>query len=200
MANSILNSDDGAVSGSAGLKFTAGDDGVLKIQNNGTDALTVSDAGVVTFAQPPLTSVPAFRAYLSTTQSITSSVITKVNIDTKTGDGFFDTNDWFDTTNKRYVPQIAGYYFLSGIVRISGTSQTQQNAYLYKNGSSYVAGTVSRQSVSAGVHVTVSSTAYMNGSTDYIELFGLIAATSPSFSFVSADITSIFEGFLVRAA
>ena len=49
MANSILNSDDGSVSGSAGLKFTAGDDGVLKIQNNGTDALTLSSAGAVTF-------------------------------------------------------------------------------------------------------------------------------------------------------
>lgn len=52
MANSILNSDDGAVSGSAGLKFTAGDDGVLKIQNNGTDALTLNSSGAVTFDQP----------------------------------------------------------------------------------------------------------------------------------------------------
>lgn len=50
MANSILNSDDGSVSGSAGLKFTAGDDGVLKIQNNGTDALTIADTGEATLA------------------------------------------------------------------------------------------------------------------------------------------------------
>ena len=47
---SIINSDSGAVSGSAGLKFTSADDGVLQIQNNGTDAVTVADDGDVTLA------------------------------------------------------------------------------------------------------------------------------------------------------
>jgi len=49
---SIINSDDGQTSGSAGLKFTSGDDGVMKIQNNGVDAMTVSAAGQPTFAAP----------------------------------------------------------------------------------------------------------------------------------------------------
>ena len=50
MASSILNSDDGVISGTSGLKSTGGDDGVLKIQNNGTDAITVADDGEVTLA------------------------------------------------------------------------------------------------------------------------------------------------------
>jgi hypothetical protein len=44
MASSILNSDDGVISGTSGLKNTGGDDAVLLIQTNGTTAQTV-DSG-----------------------------------------------------------------------------------------------------------------------------------------------------------
>ena len=44
MPSSILNSDDGVISGTSGIKSTGGDDGVLLIQTNGTTAQTV-DAG-----------------------------------------------------------------------------------------------------------------------------------------------------------
>jgi hypothetical protein len=46
---SILNSDSGAVSGSAGLKFDAADDGILEIQNSGNTAITVASSGQATF-------------------------------------------------------------------------------------------------------------------------------------------------------
>jgi hypothetical protein len=48
MANSIINSDDGSVSGTAGLKTTGGDDGTLKIQANGVDAISIANTGAVT--------------------------------------------------------------------------------------------------------------------------------------------------------
>jgi hypothetical protein len=50
MANSIINSDDGSVSGISGLKTTGGDDGILKIQTNGTDAISVDASQNVTVA------------------------------------------------------------------------------------------------------------------------------------------------------
>ena len=50
MPSSIINSDDGVVSGTSGIKTTGGDDGVLKIQNNGVDAVTVASDGDVTLA------------------------------------------------------------------------------------------------------------------------------------------------------
>ena len=49
---SIINSDNGATSGSAGLKFTSADDGVLQIQNSGTTAVSFSSAGQATFNAP----------------------------------------------------------------------------------------------------------------------------------------------------
>jgi len=144
---------------------------------------------------PALREMPAFRAYLSATQSITSSVITKVAIDTID----FDTNSWFDTANNRYVPQIAGYYKFDGIVKVTGTSQTQQISYLYKNGAEYSIGEINRVATSSSIHLNISDIVYLNGSTDYVELFGLVAASSgTSFLFGTTTNTSFFSGFLVR--
>jgi hypothetical protein len=44
---SIINSDNGSVSGSAGLKITSGDDGILKIQSSGTDVVNIAADGVI---------------------------------------------------------------------------------------------------------------------------------------------------------
>jgi len=65
MANSIINSDDGSVSGISGLKTTGGDDGVLKIQTNGTDAVSVSSAQVCTFPNPPVMGVSGLTGDIS---------------------------------------------------------------------------------------------------------------------------------------
>lgn len=145
---------------------------------------------------PAIREMPAFRGYLSADQSISSGVNTKVNIDTVTGDNYFDTNGWFDTTNKRYVPQIAGYYQFNGVIRCEGTSQTLQFALFYKNGSAYGAYGLKRD---ANVNnVEASDIIYLNGSTDYVELWGSITASSPRFDFVDPVVTCFFSGFLVR--
>jgi hypothetical protein len=47
MANSIINSDDGVVSGQSGLKTSGGDNGVLVLQNNGTTNVALTAAGLV---------------------------------------------------------------------------------------------------------------------------------------------------------
>jgi hypothetical protein len=46
-----INADDGAVSGSAGLKYSSDSTGVLALQTNGTTAVTVGTDQSVTFAQ-----------------------------------------------------------------------------------------------------------------------------------------------------
>jgi hypothetical protein len=48
---SILNSDNGAVSGSAGLKYSSDGSGVLALQTNGTTAVTVDASQNVTLAK-----------------------------------------------------------------------------------------------------------------------------------------------------
>jgi hypothetical protein len=47
-----INADNGAVSGSAGLKQSADSTGVLALQTNGTTAVSISTGQVVTLTQP----------------------------------------------------------------------------------------------------------------------------------------------------
>ena len=46
---SVINSDDGVVSGTSGLKTTGGNDGLLNIQTNGSTAMSVNASQQVTF-------------------------------------------------------------------------------------------------------------------------------------------------------
>jgi len=57
MPSSVLNSDDGVISGTSGLKSSGGDDGVLNIQNNGTTAVSVASDGDVGIG----TTSPAYK-------------------------------------------------------------------------------------------------------------------------------------------
>jgi hypothetical protein len=65
MPSSIINSDNGAVSGSTGIKTTGGDDGVLLIQTNGVTAATVDASQVINFTNPP-TGLPVPTANVQT--------------------------------------------------------------------------------------------------------------------------------------
>lgn len=125
MASSILNSDDGVVSGSSGLKTTGGDDGSLKIQNNGVDAITISAAGVATFANSPVGvaslstasgSAPSYSArawvnFVGNTPGTNPANMTingqgNVSSVTRLGTGTYQVNFAVDMPNANYVVAI----------------------------------------------------------------------------------------------
>jgi hypothetical protein len=143
--------------------------------------------------------MPAFSAYANASQSITSSTFTKVAINTEV----FDTNSYYDaTTNYRFQPLIAGYYQVNGLVRCAGASPSQLFSSVYKNGSSYARGF---ELVGSGLTISTLSCSFseiifMNGTTDYLELYGFVTATTPTFNFSNSTATSRFSACLVRAA
>jgi hypothetical protein len=141
---------------------------------------------------------PAFSAYLSADQTITSSTFTKVQLNAE----LFDTNSNFDTaTNYRFTPTVAGYYQINFIMSaFDSTSPTRCLSVLYKNGSAYTYG--SDYSATAGIGTSVgSAVVYMNGSTDYLELYAFITATTAVISTVgSSSVYTNMSGALVRAA
>jgi len=69
MPSSVINSDDGVISGTSGLKSSGGDDGVLNIQNNGTTAVTVNASGNVGIG----TSSPATKLTISNNTALPSA-------------------------------------------------------------------------------------------------------------------------------
>ena len=130
---------------------------------------------------------PAFRAYATGTTSITSSE-NKVTLAGKE----WDTANAFDAvTNSRFQPAIAGYYQLNARVQFASATYSV-NAGFRKNGVN-----TSNSQTSTVNSQTLSDVVYLNGSTDYVELWAFSATTQNANS--GANLT-YFSGSLVRAA
>jgi hypothetical protein len=138
---------------------------------------------------------PAFRAYSGATQTFTTGASTKVGINSID----FDTNSNFNTTNNRFQPTVAGYYQINGCAYFSTTgSITSWFFFIYKNGAIHSYGN-GAQVTGVVVFASVADVIYLNGSTDYIELYGYI--TGAGTLSCNAGITfTYFSGSLVRAA
>jgi len=135
---------------------------------------------------------PAFSAYLSATQTVSSATFTKVTINTEE----FDTNSNYDNaTNYRFTPTVAGYYQVSGTLNAATTANVLQIVTIYKNGTEFKRG-VSVVPVNGGL-VNVSALVYLNGSTDYIELYGYINTGT---SFTSGSTITYFQAAMIRGA
>jgi hypothetical protein len=176
MANLILN---GSTSGSVTLSSPA---------VSGTTTLTL----------PTTTSTlaingPAFSAYASSNQSITSGVTTKVTLDTEE----FDTNSNFSSS--RFTPTVAGYYQINAIVSTYSSGAVNSQIFVYKNGSAILWMLNVQQSNYYGTS-NVSGTVYMNGSTDYIELYGYVNSGTGSIFNNSFPYVCRLNGSLVRSA
>ena len=155
-------------------------------------------SGTTTLTLPATTSTlaingPAFSAYQSSSQSLTSSTWTKITFDTEE----FDTNSNF--ASSRFTPTVAGYYQINGVTNAGsyGAALTRSMVQIYKNGSGYKYGTDLSPAGSNGVAI-VSSLVYLNGSTDYVEIYGFITATSPATT--SGGSLVYFNGSMVRSA
>ena len=132
---------------------------------------------------------PAFSAYSTATQSFSSGTFTKVQFNNET----FDTNSNFDSsTNYRFTPTVAGYYQINAIMSIDA-GMTYAQITIYKNGSLYKR-MYSRQD--QGYSANISDVVYLNGSTDYVEIY-----VNPATTYTGGpDATkSVFSGVLVRA-
>ena len=136
---------------------------------------------------------PAFFAYPNSTTSTVNSTSTKLTFDAE----LFDTNSNF--ASSRFTPTVAGYYQISGVVTLiasSGISRIE----VFKNGSIYCIGSQMANN-SSGVASTVSVLVYLNGSTDYVELYGYQTSGGSINNFgVGSGIYNNFTGVLVRAA
>jgi len=174
----------------------------IVIQGDTSGSITVeapSVAGTHTLTLPKVTSTlattadisgPAFSAYQSSSQTLSTSTNTKIQYQTER----FDTNSNYDNvTNYRFTPTVEGYYQVNASLGV-GASATGVYTQIFKNGSLY------EGSYDAGhstITSTISSLVYLNGTTDYIEIYG---------NFGSGQVTAAsssqtwFNAVLVRAA
>jgi hypothetical protein len=160
--------------------------GLSQLSATGTKDATTFLRGDNTFASAGGDMTPAFFGYLSADQTITDNVWTKVEINTEE----FDTNsDYDNSTNYRFTPTTSGkYFFYASSCLRSGTNSTLKSGRLafYKNGSALYGGK-SELSTNYGVsqQVTLTASFEMNGSSDYVELYGLVDNQGGSSKFES---------------
>jgi len=158
------------------------------------DATSTGSTGTVMVSG----NMPAFSAYLGTNQSISSNTWTKLAANTKE----FDTASCYDnTTNYRFTPTVAGYYQVTGNIYFNSSSGNSQfQIAIYKNSSLFKYGTlVYPAGAPAASLANMTILIYMNGTTDYVELYGLqVASSLPIFS--SGISNSYFQAAMVRSA
>ena len=181
---------------SSGLVLDSDMSGSLALVANGITVATLNGTGANSGIQLGTSMAPAFSAYATSSQTVSSAVFTKVALQAEE----FDTANCFDaTTNYRFTPNVAGYYQFSSFV--SGPSNSTQNQItaIYKNGSIYkYLGAVQNLNATAVVNDGVSGSMLisLNGSTDYVELW-LYQQTG---STVNTAGTAYLTGFLARSA
>ena len=171
---------------------------------SGAVTLTVpSTVGTQTATFPAATgtvmvsgNMPAFLVYKSGNSAVISNnTWTKVTFDTKP----FDTNSNFASST--FTPTIAGYYQVNANISLNAlnVNPTFGACSIYKNGSQYFT-TWSTGNSSSLVNAQVANVIYMNGSTDYLEIYGyLVGATNGIWQGGGSNATN-FSGVLIRAA
>ena len=127
---------------------------------------------------------PAFSAWQSSSQTISSVTFTKITFTTE----IFDTNNNFASST--FTPTVAGYYQVTSAIYFA-TATTAQ-LYIYKNGTLYQASPFTSQQ-----GAFVSGLVYLNGSTDYVETY-VYLVTGQSLSTGSAN--TYFQAAMVRGA
>jgi hypothetical protein len=185
---SILNA---ITSGAGGVALSGDTSGNLIIQSAGTNVVTFTSTGMVTNV-----GAPAFFAYKSANSGVISnSTYTKVTFDSEA----FDTNNNFASST--FTPTVAGYYQVNGSISLNAqnVNPTFGMSSIYKNGAQYVSSWVTGNASSL-VNAQVSAVIYMNGTTDYLELYGrLDGATNGIWQGGGTNATN-FNACLVRSA
>ena len=166
---------------------------VTSIKGNATSTF----GGNVDVTGNVVTDAPAFSAYKSSDQSVSASVFTKVTFDTE----HFDTNNNF--ADSKFTPTVAGYYQVNSNILFDATSGlTRLMAIIYKNGQRYNwIGYHEGYNNDEGA-ICGSALIYMNGTTDYLEVYGFLDGTTPLFRGGNDSTTNSythFSGFLARA-
>ena len=171
---------------------------------SGTTNLIIGSTNTSTITMPngKLTgqNYPAFEAQLGALQSISDATVTKIEF----GNENLDTDNCYDnTTNYRFTPTVAGKYFVYANINLnSSVNNTCQQAfsYIYKNGSQVHSSGASMQG-SPGTRndANIYCILDLNGSTDYVEIFGYVDNSSGTPRIGSSGGSTYFGAYRIGA-
>jgi hypothetical protein len=146
---------------------------------------------------------PMFQVCLSSSQSISNNVVTKIQFDTVD----YDTASCWDAVNYRFTPNVAGkYVFYKNISPDNSNGVWYMSSEIQKNGAILTTGRIvninANQSTADNSLETVNQFASgvvdMNGTTDYVEAFGYLYNTA-SGNQITGTRRTMFGGYRIGA-
>jgi hypothetical protein len=134
---------------------------------------------------------PAFSAYANAATSLTNGAFTKISFQVED----YDTNNNF--ASSRFTPTVAGYYQISAASNVSGGTTAELSIAVYKNGAGHRQGS---DFITAGAQYsqTISTLVYLNGSSDFVEIYVYIDAAAKSTGTGGNNVW--FNGAMIRSA
>ena len=159
-----------------------------------TTALPVASGGTggTSFSAAGLANTPAFHAYLSSNQSVSSGAATKININTE----LYDTGGGYDTSNYKFVVPSggAGKYFIYGSAQTTSSADFDDyQVKIYVNGSNYAQSRV-RHHYAECINVVTQANLSV---ADYVELYVYAGSAVDIFG---ADECTFFGGYKIIGA
>jgi len=127
---------------------------------------------------------PAFEAFLTSDQTVSDATLTKCQVNSE----IFDTDNCYDnSTNYRFTPNVAGRYNVYGALHFEADADNRLAGVeiaIYKNGSIYSDLPIQfYTNYEKKMTPFISSVIYLNGSSDYVELYGWNNVTTGTATF-----------------
>ena len=136
---------------------------------NKTFKLPDADVTTATFQIVP----PLFRVIRSDYQVLSNNTDTVINFDNDSSGSSFDTNNFYNTSNYRFTPTIAGYYQLTAQLEFSLNSGNNMfGVMIFKNGSEALRVRRWNDGSNSNVNINVTGIVAFNGSSDYAQALG----------------------------
>jgi hypothetical protein len=170
------------------------------------NGVNLSVSGTVTFATPLAIAnggtnsiaMPTFRASCSA-QTFTTAVETKVQFSSVGNTNEWNIGGYFNTSTYKFLPLVAGYYFVKAQLFWGTSVLGRDQIAIFKNGSAYNYTLQPGSNITGGQTHSVTATVFLNGSTDFVEIYavqnsGVDVAINTSLSLTN------FEAHWVRSA
>ena len=163
-------------------------DNIKQQSSQGSGTITIGASGeTVALASGVKQSnllTPAFEAFLTSDQTVSDATLTKCQVNSE----IFDTDNCYDnSTNYRFTPNVSGKYNVYGALHFEADADNRLAGVeiaIYKNGSVYSDLPIQfYTNYEKKMTPFISSVISLNGSSDYVELYGWNNVTTGTATF-----------------
>ena len=159
-----------------------------------TFKLPDADVTTATFQIVP----PVFRAIRSDYQVLSNNTDTVIEFDNDSSSASFDSNGFFNTSNYRFTPTIAGYYQLTAQLEFSLNSGNNLfGVMIFKNGAEALRVRRWNDGSNSNVNINITGIVPFNGSSDYAQVYGW-QNSGGNITVFQGSGRSYFEGLYLR--